>query len=44
MEKFGGKYASLTEEEVKDLRKMAYSDNYEGRAPIKLAGKVAYVE
>lgn len=44
LDQYGGKYASLTNEELKQLRKTVYSGNYEGRAPIKITGKVAYVE
>ena len=46
MERYGGMYANVTDKEVNQIRKDIYSPEarFEGGAPIKIAGRVAYVE
>jgi cell division transport system ATP-binding protein len=44
IDQYGGKNASITDDELKELRKNVYEMDYQGIAPIKIAGKVAYVE
>lgn len=46
IEKAGGLEASLTEQQIKNIRKSVYAPgaSFEGGAPVKLRGKVAYVE